>query len=76
MTVYELIRSIPEEKLKLMVSAKIITPEWKRAVSVYEFYMQQVKKTGRMDAYDLTGQHYFMSDENVRKIVCRMRREV
>lgn len=76
MTIYELMKSIEPSKLSALVGAGIIPPEWKRAVSVYEHYLKLCSTHGKMDSYDLTGERFFMSDENVRRIVRKMKREV
>lgn len=72
MTTYELIKSIEPGKLNTLVRAGVISPEWRRSIQVYDYFNEMCKTTGRMDAYDLTGQKYYMSDENVRKIVRKL----
>lgn len=72
MTTYELIKAIEPSKLNALVRAGIISPEWRRSVLVYDYFIEMCKTTGRMDAYDLTGQKFYMSDENVRKIVRKL----
>lgn len=72
MTTYELIKTIEPNKLNTLVRAGIVSPEWRRSVLVYDYFIEMCKTTGRMDAYDLTGQKFYMSDENVRKIVRKL----
>lgn len=72
MTIYELIKSIPQDMLSRLVQAKVITPEWRRSVLVYDYFQEMCKVTGRMDAYDLTGEKFYMSDENVRRIIRKL----
>lgn len=72
MTTYDLLKTIDRTQLNKLVRAGIIAQEWRRAVLIYEYYQEQCKCTGKMDAYDLTGQKFYMSDENVRKIVRRL----
>lgn len=72
MTIYDLIKSIPQDMLSRLVQAKVITPEWRRSVQVYDYFQEVCKKTGRMDAYDLTGERFYMSDENVRRIIRKL----
>ena len=72
MTIYELLQTIEPEQLNRMVRAGIITPEWRRSLRVYNYFTEQCQYTGKMDAYDLTGQKFYMSDENVRKIIRRL----
>lgn len=76
MTTYELIKTIEQSKLNALVRAGIISPEWRRSVLVYDYFIEMCKTTGRMDAYDLTGQKFYMSDENVRKIVRKLQVQV
>lgn len=76
MTTYELLKTITPERMHLMVIAGIITPEWRRATQIYDYFEQQRQHTGVMDAYDLTGERFFMSDENVRKIIRKLKRQL
>ena len=44
---------------------------------IYRYFLEQcLQNTGKMDAYDLTGEKFCMSDENVRKIIRRLKTEV
>lgn len=72
MNIYELIKSIPQDMLTRLVRAKVITPEWRKSVLVYDYFQQMCKETGRMDAYDRTGEKFYMSDENVRRIIRKL----
>lgn len=72
MTIYDLIKSIPQDMLSRLVQAKVIAPEWRRSVQVYDYFQEMCKETGRMDAYDRTGEKFYMSDENVRRIIRRL----
>lgn len=72
MTVYELIRKMEPGMLERLVKAGVMTPEWRRSVLIYDYFTVMCGRTGRMDAYDLTGQKFYMSDENVRKIIRRL----
>ena len=76
MTIYELLQTIDTEQLNRLVKAGIITPEWRRSLRIYRYFLEQCKHTGKMDAYDLTGEKFCMSDENVRKIIRRLKGEV
>lgn len=76
MTTYDLLKTIDPNRLNTLVRVGIIAQEWRRAVHIYDYFQQMCKTTGRMDAYDLTGQKFYMSDENVRKIVRRLQAEV
>lgn len=76
MTAYELFRTIDPARVNELVRAGIVSEEWRRAAKIYEYWQECCKGTGRMDAYDLTGQKFFMSDENVRKIIRRLQKEV
>lgn len=76
MTTYELLKTIETGKLNTLVKAGIISPEWRRSVQVYDYFAEMCKTTGRMDAYDLTGQKFYMSDENVRKIIRKLQAQV
>lgn len=76
MTTYELLKTIEPNRLNTLVKVGIIAQEWRRAVRIYDYFQQMCKTTGRMDAYDLTGQKFCMSDENVRKIVRRLQAQV
>jgi hypothetical protein len=75
MTTYDLLRTIEPTRMNEFVRAGIIAQEWRRSVRVYEYFMECCKKTGKMDAYDLTGEKFCMSDENVRKIIRRLNAE-
>lgn len=76
MTTYELIKTIDTGKLNTLVRAGIVSPEWRRSVQVYDYFNEMCKTMGRMDAYDLTGQRFYMSDENVRKIIRKLQTQV
>ena len=75
MTTYDLLRTIEPAQMNEFVRAGIIAQEWRRALRVYEYFRECCKKTGKMDAYDLTGEKFCMSDENVRKIIRRLNAE-
>lgn len=72
MTVYELLLTLEPDNLNRLVRAGIIIHEWQRALRIYEYFQECCTFTGRMDAYDRTGEKFFMSDENVRRIVRKL----
>ena len=73
MTLYELIKQHPQGAPP--AKWKDAPRDWQRAVRVYEYWLDLCTKMCKMDAYDLTGEHFFMTDENVRIIVRKMRKE-
>lgn len=72
MTLYERIKQSPANLQRRWPDAP---RDIDRAVRVYEYWLDLCEKMCKMDAYDLTGEHFFMSDENVRIIVRKMRKE-
>lgn len=76
-TVYELIKSIPDGQRESLIQAGVIPAQWRRYVSIYEFWASEVKRgVPRMDAYCSASEKYYTSEGNVRKICTRMQTEV
>lgn len=76
MTTYELIKSMPDAERERMVRADIISDKWKRYIQIYEYWLECIRQgEGKMDAYLLAGDKYFMNEDNVRKVVAMMRRQ-
>lgn len=72
MTLYERIKRNPANiERRWQDAPRDIT----RAVKIYEYFITLCDTHCKMDAYDLTGEHFFMTDENVRIIVRKMRKE-
>ena len=72
MTTYELLKTIDADKFNLLVRNKILMPEWRRWLKAYEYFTECCKKTGRMEAYIAAGEKFYISSEQVRRIVRRM----
>lgn len=77
MTTYELAKSIDEATRKKMVDAGMLPYSLNRHIAIYEQFVRAVSDgMSKMDAYIVIGQKTFTSDENVRKIVAKMQKEV
>lgn len=77
MTTYELALSIDTPTRQRMVAAGILPYSLERHIYIYEQFTRCLASgMSKMDAYIFVGEKTFTSDENVRKIVAKMQKEV
>ena len=76
-TVYELALTIPRLARDRLAAAGVLSGSLSRHLYIYEMYQGIVcRGVGRMDAYAEVSARCFTSEDNVRKIVYRLSREV
>lgn len=77
MTVYELATSIPLERRKMMTDAGILNASAERYISIYEKFLQlQARGVSKMESYAEVSRECFTCEENVRKVIQKMQKEV
>ena len=77
MTTYELIKTIDEAQRERLIRAGIIPEQWTRFTLMYEYWTRLVEGgVPKMDAYWQTGEKFFASECNVRRIIGRMAKAV
>ena len=77
MTAYELAKSIPPQDREQYIRAGILYPNINRYIYIYELFQYELARCGvKKEAYLRVGEKCFTCEENVRKIIQRMSREV
>ncbi len=77
MTVYELINGIPDNEFDKYIKAGIVSSKWKRYMDIFEYFTERVKNgDGRMQVYLDASDKFFMNEDNIRKVISTMKREV
>lgn len=77
MTAYELATSVPKERRLQMAEAGIYSKSIERYIYIYEMYVRLIDEgKPKMEAYMEISMRCYTSDENVRKIIKMMSREV
>lgn len=76
-TVYELAASMPKEQRRQMVGAGLLAPSIERYIYIYELWLSLLRDGyAKMDAYTAISMRCYTSEENVRKIIRKMSKEV
>lgn len=77
MTTYELAVSLYPEQRAKMAEAGILSASIERYIYIYELYIS-LQKSGiaKMEIYSHISQKCFTCEENVRKIIQKMQKEV
>lgn len=77
MTVYELAVSMPKEQRRKMAEAGLLSSSIERYIYIYELWLS-LRNDGyaRMDSYTVVSMRCYTSEENVRKIIRKMQKEV
>lgn len=77
MTTYELAKSMKETDLARFERAGIVSRNIRRYVYIYEQVQKEIKAGhSKREAYSIVGERCFTCDENVKKIVQKMERNV
>lgn len=77
MTTYELAKTLTQAQREAMSQAGILSPNLTRYMFIYEMWMSLIEEgKTKTEAYYEIGQRCFTCEENVRKIVYRMQKEV
>lgn len=77
MTTYELATSIPRERRDRMVASGLLPRSIERDIYIFELFGRIVADgSPKMDAYTRVSIKCYTCEENVRRIVRRMNREV
>lgn len=77
MTTYELAKTMKDTDLARLERAGIVSRNIRRYVYIYEQVQIEIKNGhSKRDAYMLVGERVFTCDENVKKIVQKMEKEV
>ena len=76
MTVYQLTKDIPADRLEHLMSAGIVSKTTQRNIEIYESYLSMIENgVPVMQAYIDVSEQFCVSDEHVRSIVrkfCKM----
>ena len=76
MTVYQLTKDIPADRLEHLMCAGIVSKTTQRNIEIYESYVSRVEEgVPVMQAYMDVSEEFCVSDEHVRSIVrkfCKM----
>ena len=74
---YELIKSVPAEKLSKLIDSGVISPKYIRYMQVHSAVETLLRKgVKKMDAYIQVGAKCYTDEDNVRKIYRYMCEEV
>ena len=77
MTVYELAKTLGKEQMESLEKNGILAPNICRYVYIYEMWKGLVSSgMSKTDAYDETGRRCYTCDENIRKIIYKMQKEI
>lgn len=77
MTIYELAVSVPREIRDRMAVAGILCSSIERYIYIYEMFNRSVNNgRSKMDAYAEVSVKCFTCEDNVRKIIQRMNKQV
>lgn len=77
MTAYELAISIPKERRQQMAAAGIYSKSVERYIYIYEMFLRLIDEgKPKMEAYMVTSMRCYTSEDNVRKIIRMMSRDI
>ena len=73
MSAYELIISLDLSTIDLLLSKGLFRSTVKRDIEVYEYYINECKTEGRMQARTNTAERFSTSEETISRIIQRMK---
>lgn len=73
MTAYELISAIDPVAIDILLSTGYLRPMTLRDVAIYEFYVNERKTNGCMQARTNTAEKFSTSEETISRIIKRMK---
>ena len=73
MSTYELIISIEESTIERLLSKGLFRSTIKRDIEVYEYYVNECKTVGKMQARTNTADKFCTSEETIGRIIQRMK---
>jgi len=73
MSAYELILTIEPTIFNELMSLGLLRQSVQNDMKVYEFYMNECKTTGRMQARTNTAENFCTSEETISRIIKRMK---
>lgn len=73
MSAYELILSLDISTIDVLLSKGLFRSTVKRDIEVYEYYINECKTVGRMQARTNTADKFFTSEETISRIIQRMK---
>ena len=73
MSAYELIQAIEPTTLDKLMSTGLLRSTVQRDIKIYEFYLNERKTCGYMDARTITAEKYCLSEEMISKIIQKMK---
>lgn len=73
MGAYELIISLDNSTLDRLMSTGLLRATVKRDIEVYEFYVNECKTVGKMQARTNTAEQFCTSEETISRIIQKMR---
>ena len=77
MTTYQLAKTLTAEQMEAFTRAGILKSNVSRYVYIYEMWRGLVSSgMSKTDAYDETGRRCYTCDENIRKIIYKMQKEI
>jgi hypothetical protein len=73
MGAYELIISLDNSTLDRLMSTGLLRATVKRDIEVYEYYVNECKTVGKMQARTNTAEQFCTSEETISRIIQKMR---
>jgi hypothetical protein len=73
MSAYELIISLDSSTIDLLLSKGLFRATVKRDIEVYQYYMEECKTVGKMQARTNTAEQFCTSEETISRIIQKMR---
>lgn len=73
MSAYELILTLEPLTLERLMSTGLMRPTVQRDILIYEFYLNEKKTKGCMDARTNAAEKFFLSEEMISKIIQKMK---
>ncbi len=73
MGAYELIISLDNSTLDRLMSTGLLRATVKRDIEVYEYYINECKTVGKMQARTNTAEQFCTSEETISRIIQKMR---
>lgn len=73
MGAYELIQTMELSAIEILLSKGLLSSNIKRDLKVYEFYTNERKTVGCMQARTNTAEHFYTSEETVKRIIKKLK---
>ena len=73
MSAYELILTIEPTTFEKLMSCGLLRQSVLNDIKVYEFYLNECKTTGKMQARTNTAENFCTSEETISRIIQRMK---